>query len=398
MATIRKRGNSYQVRVSCGYDTQGRQVEQAMTWKIPEGMTERQIEKELQRQVVLFEEACIKGYKSSAVKFSDYCTQWFKEYADLKLKAQTVYKYRYSEKKVSKAIGHLRIDRITPRHIQKLVTDLTETEREDNKNGESKKLSPKTIKNHISFISTVFDHAVKMQVVSTNPCKNVTLPKIEKKEHDIYTLEESQQIIDLLLQEPPESMNLALFFILAIFTGFRRGEILGLQWGDFDFKHNTVSIRRTSNSLPGKGTYTDSTKTKSSNRTLKLSDDVMAVVCRFREQQNEEKAKIGDKWIEHDRLFTAWNGMPMHNNTPHKYFERFCKKSGIRFISTHKWRHFNGTFLIANGVDVKTVQYCLGHTLPSTTLSIYCQAVQESQARAMEVVSNAFSLNIIDSA
>ena len=106
MATIRKRGkNSYQIRVSCGYSTAGAHMEQTMTWTAAEGMTERQIQKELNRQAVMFEEACMKGQLSTAVKFQDYCDQWFRDYAELKLKARTIYTYRLCEKRVQKALG-----------------------------------------------------------------------------------------------------------------------------------------------------------------------------------------------------------------------------------------------------------------------------------------------------
>lgn len=88
MATIRKRGNTYQIRVSCGYDVHGKQVEQSMTWKPTAGMTARQIEKELNRQAVMFEEACMNGQIVTAVKFEDFARQWFKDYAEIKLKTQ----------------------------------------------------------------------------------------------------------------------------------------------------------------------------------------------------------------------------------------------------------------------------------------------------------------------
>ncbi len=75
MATIRQRGNSYQIRVSCGYDADGNQVEQSMTWKPDRKMTPKQLEKELNRQAVMFEEACANGYVTSAVKFSVFSDQ-----------------------------------------------------------------------------------------------------------------------------------------------------------------------------------------------------------------------------------------------------------------------------------------------------------------------------------
>lgn len=77
MATIRKRGDTYQIRVSTGYDINGKHKEQAMTWRPDEGMTKRQIEKELNRQAVMFEEACNRGYKTSAMKFQELAEEWF---------------------------------------------------------------------------------------------------------------------------------------------------------------------------------------------------------------------------------------------------------------------------------------------------------------------------------
>lgn len=89
MATIQKRGNSFSIRVSCGYDTQGKQVIQSKTWTPDAGMTERQIQKELERQKVLFEEDCKKGFQSKAVKFETSCEDWLAEYAKPNLRNTT---------------------------------------------------------------------------------------------------------------------------------------------------------------------------------------------------------------------------------------------------------------------------------------------------------------------
>ncbi len=117
MATIQKRGNSYRIKVSCGYDTSGKQVIQSMTWKPDEKLSERQIKKELQKQSVLFEDACLKGNVVATIKYEDFSRQWFKEYAEIKLKQRTVEGYHQMEKRVYKAIGHIRLDKLTTRHI-----------------------------------------------------------------------------------------------------------------------------------------------------------------------------------------------------------------------------------------------------------------------------------------
>lgn len=391
MATIRKRGNSYQIRVSCGYDTSGAQVEQSMTWKPDPKMTPKQIEKELARQAVLFEEACMKGQVVAAIKFEDFAKQWFTEYADLKLKAQTIRGYHYLEPRIYKAIGHLRMDKITPRHIQRFIKDLCE---DTCGNVKGKTLSPKTVKLHISLISTIFDYAVRMQIIPENPCKKVTLPKQIAKEREVYTLEEAQKLLELFEQEDEVNFKYVVFFTMAMYTGLRRGELLGLEWKDFDWENRLMTISRTSMWTKEKGLYTDTPKTMSSRRTLKIPVVLIDLLHRYKTYQDKYKEDLGSKWIETDRLFTQWNGKPMDVTAPHSYFKSFCERTGMRCVSNHSWRHFNASILISNGVDVKTVQSCLGHSTPTTTLQVYAHAFQTQQAMAMDAVADTINLKM----
>lgn len=185
-------------------------------------MSAAQIKKEVQRQAVLFEENCKRGQVNTAVKFEDYAREWFTEVGALKLKERTLANYRNYSKRVFKQIGHLRMDRITSREIQKFILEMSEGKRLDRyKNG---KLAPKTIRNHIAFISTIFEHATKMGIMSHNPCRNVTLPKDNAAEKEIYTLEEAQEILRLLQQEDDKNFQFIVFFTLAVYTGFRRGD------------------------------------------------------------------------------------------------------------------------------------------------------------------------------
>lgn len=385
MATIRKRGNSYQIRVSCGYDTNGNQVERSMTWKPEPKMTEKQIQKELNRQAVMFEEACSKGQVNTAMKFQDFAENWFKEYAEIKLKAQTIRCYRYFTDRVYKAIGHMRMDKITTRTIQHFITQLIDTKKCDNSGNN---LSPKTIKNYISFVSSVFDFAVKQQLVSSNPCRNVSLPTLIQKERRVYTMEEIQQILELLENEKDEYYQFVMFFQIAIFTGLRKGEILGLEWKDFDFESCLMDVRRNSLWTKEKGIYTDTPKTKGSIRMLKIPSELAVQLLEYKAYQDNYKASLGNKWIENDRLFTKADGSPMSVRAPRRFLENFCKKYNLRYCNIHSFRHFNASVMIMNGVDVKTVQACLGHNDANTTLNIYAHSFQEAQARAMSSVAD----------
>ena len=89
MATVRKRGDTYQIRVSCGYDSNGRQIEKSIAWKPAKGMTKKQIEKELERQKVLFEEKCMTGqFLDGNITFAEFAERWFKDYAEKTAQSQ----------------------------------------------------------------------------------------------------------------------------------------------------------------------------------------------------------------------------------------------------------------------------------------------------------------------
>lgn len=385
MATIQKRGDSYSIRVSCGYDSKGKQVIQSMTWKPEPKMTAKQIEKELNRQAVMFEEACNKGYQSKAIKFEVFAEQWFEEYARPNLRNTTYERMLQLRKRVYSAIGHLRMDKITPRQIQAFVNSLSK----DGANERTgKPLAPKTIRHNLSFVSDVFAYAVKMGVVSDNPCAKVTLPKNEQTEKKIYTPEQVQKFLTLLNDEP---LKYRTFFNLMIYSGFRRSEMLGLEWKDIDFENNIISIKRTSNYTSERGIYTDTTKTKRSKRVLKISPYIMGILKELKDEQDEEALRLGDKWVESDRLFVKGNGEPMNNQTPYGWLKEFCEKNDMPFYGIHSFRHFAASALISSGLDVVTVSGALGHCNLGTTLNVYAHMFQTAQARVAQAMDGAFS-------
>lgn len=130
MATIKKRegksGVSYLIRVSSGYDVSGNQVVHSMTWKPEPGMKPKQIEKELQRQAVLFEEQCAGKGANSSIKFEAFARQWFQEYAEPNLRIRTVARLHQFEERTYTALGHIRLDKLTSRHIQSFINNLGE--------------------------------------------------------------------------------------------------------------------------------------------------------------------------------------------------------------------------------------------------------------------------------
>ena len=194
MATYTKRGNSYLIRASSGLTVSGKQVRPSMTWKPAPGMSERQIEKELQRQMVLFEEECRSGVCTGHIKFETFAEQWFSEYANQKLGKRTISNYRSLTKRVYPALGHLYMDKITARQLQKFISSLSEPGA--NEKDATKGLHPKSVRNYLSFISGVFTYALRMGVVKENPCPRIVLPERRDREKNIFTIEETWAFLD----------------------------------------------------------------------------------------------------------------------------------------------------------------------------------------------------------
>ena len=388
MATIRKRkSGTYEIKVSCGYDINGKQVLQFRHWKPPEGMSKRQIEKELMRQAVLFEEECRKGMITASIKFQTFAEQWFKEYAIINLRPTSYERMRQTTQRVYPALGHMKLDKISARHIQAFISDLC-INGKNQRNG--KPLSRKTIVHHLNFISDVFSYAVKMDMLSDNPCRRVTVPKGESKEKEIYTIDEVRQIFEKL---ESETLKWKLYIMLAIYSGFRRSEMLGLEWKDVDFQNSIIFVKRTSQYTKDKGIYTDTTKTKRSKRVSKFPPLIMDLLKKFRIEQRTEAERIGSKWIECDRLFVKWNGEPMNPQTPYGWFREFCKNNGFRFCDIHSLRHLHASLLIFEGVDVVAVSADMGHSVVGTTLNLYSHMFQEARVRNCDAITNALSFN-----
>ena len=127
MAAVQQRGGSYRITVSCGYDMEGRQIRKSMTWTPPAGMTAKQVEKELERQKVLFEERCRTGQTMDAsIRFAEFAEKWFAEYAEKQLRPKTVARYRSMMPRINAAIGHVRLERLQPHHLLAFYNNLQE--------------------------------------------------------------------------------------------------------------------------------------------------------------------------------------------------------------------------------------------------------------------------------
>lgn len=417
MASIRKRNNTYQITVSCGYDSLGRKITETTTFTPDLTKTEKQNQKALEKFIIEFEDKVKSGKYLDGEKltFKDFTEIWFEDYANTHLEKATLLLYHHLlNVHIIPEIGHIKLSKVLPAHLNKLYNTLAR-ERKDNKSGG---YSAKTIKHIHNTISGIYSTAIKWNIVSDNPCERVETPKLTPTRDKLkyFTLEQTTLFLSLLdkeyttnyaahnrinntgieyhVSDYSETRKLPtqfkLFFHIALFCGLRRGEIVALKWSDIDFNECSVNVTKSTSSVNGE-IITKTTKTNSSIRKISVPSSVIQIAKKYKREQAEYRLSIGSAWEGEDFVFIQWNGKQMHPDTPYKTFKKIIKrynstvenkKDLLPDIPLHGLRHTSATLLISQNVDVKTVSNRLGHAQTSTTMDIYSHALQKMDEQA----------------
>ena len=380
MASIIKRKNSYFIAVSCGYDQNGRQIRRTMTYKPEPNMTEKQIQKEVQRQAVLFEEQVRNGQVSTdgRLKLADFVPMYL-ETAKQKLSPYVYERYTHIlDIGIIPALGHLKLRDIRPLHIQRFIDDLTK--RETHLDGKPGKLSSSTVRRYYTMISSLMKSAYKLGLIGTNPAERdrITLPKLDEEQTEIFTEQELDEMLEALEDEP---MMFRLLIHLALNTGCRRGELMGLKWSDIDFKTGVLTVSRSNYKLTGDSEIRSKSTKTGRSRTLVLPPYCLAMLRKYRAEQNEYRLSLGDAWHGGEWVFIQADGKPMYPTTPTLWFSKFQKRNDLPHRKFHSLRHTSATLLLSNGTNIKNVASRLGHTQLKTT-NRYVHAVEQAERDA----------------
>lgn len=397
MASARQKGRGYEIRVSMGCDMNGKKIVKYKTWVPDKNYTPKQLEKELERQKMLFEEEVKTGNcANSNIKFEPYSKIWIKDYGEQNLVPKTLSRYCEYLKRINKAIGHIKLKDLQPLHLNAFYRNLAEdgvnlkAKRDENgkiiSNG---KLSPKTIVEHHRVISKLLSTAVKWNYINDNVARRADPPKVPARDIEFLDENETKEMLKAL---NGESITYRTMILLLVYTGMRRGELFGLEWKDIDFKNGYLHIVRTSQYIGNKQLITKEPKTKSSKRTMKISNDMLKRLKIYQAWQSEQRLKIGSEWNDTDRLFTQWNGLPMYPDSLTKWFKLFLKRHNLRQVTLHSLRHTNATLMIAEGTDIRTVSGRLGHSNTSTTLNIYTHALKSKDTQAAEILNDILAI------
>jgi integrase len=383
MAYIQPRKNkdgavtSYTIKVHRGRDPlTGRQLKPYITtWKPPANMTQKQVEKELNRQAMQFEEQCTTGaVASQKIRMADFCPQYL-DIMKASLSPTTLDLYKdVINKAIIPMLGHLKLTDIKTAHVQEYVQKLS-----------AMKISPATVQRRLVALKSILSLAVKLGYIAESPAKSekLILPKIVTPKIEIFTKQKAAEMLTCLEKE---DLQFQVMVQLAIYTGARRGELVGLKFSDVDHENMKITIERAAIKLKGSETQLKPPKDYEV-RTVAVNLNCLQMIKALEAEKKKQAERLLDLWHEGGWIFTQYDGTIMNPMTPTKQFAKFLKRNGLKHRKFHCLRHSSATLLLYGGANVKQVQSRLGHGKMETT-NKYLHYIEEADVEAVNILDN----------
>ena len=373
-----ERAKKYRIEVVIGYNgtKKIRHVETFYGGKKEALIRESEIKKQVSNNTFV---------KNTSIKMNDLVQEWLTSKKDV-LGVKTYEEYKRTCKNITDILGHLKIKDITPKILEDFYSKLR------NYKGKGKTregYSEKTVKNHYTLITELFNTAINWGYLNSNPNRRVKQIKVHKKEIQCYSPEEVEKLVKALQDEP---IKYQAVILLTLDSGCREGEITGLTWEDVDFKKGTITINKTTQYVAGVGTFEKTPKSDTSNRSIYISQSTLEVLKRYKAYQDERRFLLGDKWQNSKRVFTTDFGEDMCPGRPYKIFKAIIKKHGLKDISFHGLRHTSISLQISKGIQVQVISKRAGHSSVGITHQIYSHFFDEEFKEVASVMDSILSV------
>ena len=367
--TIRQRPDGrWEARYTLGIDPgTGKQIQKSVY-----GKTQREVRQKLTAITAeidsgTYQEPC-------KMTVNEWLDIWLKDY-QIGVKDSTAYLYeRQAKLYLRPALGNIPLETLKAHTVQRLYNSLSQ------EHDGQPALSAKTIKNIHGVLHKALKQAVLIGYLRTNPTEACILPRIIRKE--MHPLEEDQ--VAVFLREVQGHPHEYLYKI-ALFTGLREGEVLGLGWEHIDFQAGTLTVKRQLRREQKKGgEYYFSPPKNNKSRCLTLAPSVIQLFRLQKLEQNSMRMEAGDAWEEHGLIFTNQTGGYLSYRTVYDCFKRIVRNIGAPATRFHDLRHTFAVASIKSGDDIKTVQENLGHATAAFTLDVYGHVTKQMKQDSAE--------------
>ncbi|MBE3560342.1 MAG: site-specific integrase [Ktedonobacteraceae bacterium] len=336
------------------------------------GKTRREVQEQLKIALHQQQEGTLITAPQQTVK--QYLHYWLEEVHRQSIRDRTYERYEgIIRLHLVPGLGRHPLHKLTPRHLQSLYHQKL-------KEG----LSATTVTSFHNVLHKALDHAVRWRLLPQNVCDLASPPRRKHFEIQPLSPEQVQRLLAAAQGHPQEAL-----FVLALATGMRRGELLGLKWRDINFATGTLQICRILTRVPsrasGRGFVEAEPKTEKSRRGILLAPFALEALKRHRVQQQERKLKAGPTWQEHDYVFCTSVGTHLNPDRDVRVaLKKLLQQAGLPEVRFHDLRHSAATLLLSMGVHSKVVQEILGHSRISMTLDVYSHVLPTMQQEAMK--------------
>jgi integrase len=300
----------------------------------------------------------------SKMLYQDYMQDWLKTKRNLGEQTLELYD-SYLRTHIIPALGHIPLAKLTAHDIELFLDSLHE-----------KGLAPATIKRIFSVVNASLNAAANKDLITKNVANKVEKPKV-KQHRELVIWEPS--FVNEFLQKTRYASRYWIAVYLAIMTGMRQGEILGLRWSDIDFEKRYLTIQQTVNRhreiKPG-------AKTKRSVRSVALSPETVEVLKEHRQLIVQERIALGPEYQNNDLVVCTKFGGPVTQRAIQKVWTSFLEKTGAPKITFHDLRHTHASLLIKQGVHIKVISERLGHSSVAITMDLYGHLMPNMQEDA----------------
>jgi len=320
------------------------------------------------------------------IVFEQYINEiWLPCYAyDGSRRATTIDYYKRYLKEILNCFNSKMLNEITTNDIEKFMRYL----KNDYRTQYNKPLQEQSIKHYYAVLRLIFGYAEKRDLIEINPMSKVNAPKVHRKPVEAFTKSEATIFFEALSKCP---LDFHCMYYLFITTGMRKGELLGLQWGDIDFRSGILSINRNVTYTKESGIIVSEPKTANSIRKFPLLETALLLLQKMKK---ESEKKYSDTLLQNAFVFPR-EGLPFEAATPSEVtrkLKKFVKSIGLPDVSPHDLRHSCASLLLGQGADIKSVQALLGHADASTTLNFYVRTDIEQIRAATDKMAVAFGL------
>ncbi len=360
--SIQKRGTNYYIR----YRLNGKQICKVV------GPNKKTAERRLTDIMGQIHKG---GYQEiKDINFAEFAEKWKADYAKPRVKPSTYEFYRHNiDKHIVPRFRDYNLSNITTHMIDEFLADKQREISKDVNTGRARQLSPTTVGYLALILKMIFKRAIIWEYLIKNPAEYVERPRAAKHEMDFLNIEELQCFLSSVETKDPAYYPL---FLTAALTGMRRGELLGLKWGDVNWTNNQIHVRRsaTADSL-GKP------KSSAGTRAIIVPPMLISVL---------RKHRLASPASEQDLMFPNASGTIIDG--PHmvrRHFKPALRRAGLREVRFHDLRHTYASILISQGENLKFIQSQLGHSSAQITLDRYGHLMPQVQHGAGERLQDA---------